>query len=109
MTLRFYRRLTLIPGIIRLNFSRSGVSVSLGGRGAHYTIGPRGQRTSVGIPGSGLFWVEQKPWDKQSPLRPAKAPAYAPAQPTRTHRLWIAFLLGILIGLAVGALIVLSL
>ena len=32
MTLRFYRRVSLIPGV-RLNASRAGLSVSLGRRG----------------------------------------------------------------------------
>jgi uncharacterized protein DUF4236 len=39
MGLRFSRRVTLFPGV-RLNFSRSGVSASIGPRGASVTIGP---------------------------------------------------------------------
>jgi hypothetical protein len=60
MTLRFFRRVRIIPGL-RANLSRSGVSLSVGRRGAWYTAGPRGQRATVGLPGTGLFWTERLP------------------------------------------------
>jgi hypothetical protein len=60
MPLRFARRVSLIPGL-RVNFSKSGASLSIGHRGAWYTVGPRGRRLSVGLPGTGLYWVEQSP------------------------------------------------
>lgn len=53
---RFRRSLRIAPGL-RLNFSKSGVSTSIGGRGTTFNIGPRGNRTTVGIPGTGLFWT----------------------------------------------------
>jgi hypothetical protein len=49
-----------MPGL-RVNLSRSGVSMSVGARGSWYTIGPRGRRVTVGLPGSGLYWTEQAP------------------------------------------------
>jgi len=58
MGLRFRRRLSFGPGI-RLNFSRSGVSTSVGRRGAWFTFGPRGTRATVGLPGSGISYTEQ--------------------------------------------------
>jgi hypothetical protein len=58
MGLRFQRRVKLLPGV-HLNFSGSGVGVSVGGRGAHIGATARGQRyTSVGLPGTGLSWRE---------------------------------------------------
>jgi hypothetical protein len=57
MSLRFWRRKRLFPGVTA-NLSKSGVSLSLGVRGAHYTVGRRGQRATVGMPGSGLFVTE---------------------------------------------------
>jgi Protein of unknown function (DUF4236) len=60
MSFRFYRRVSLIPGL-RLNASRSGLSLSIGGRGAWYTVGARGRRVSLGLPGTGLFWTEHVP------------------------------------------------
>jgi hypothetical protein len=58
MTIRFFRRVTLLPGL-RLNLSKSGASLSIGTRGAWLTIGPRSQRASTGIPGTGVWWTEQ--------------------------------------------------
>jgi hypothetical protein len=58
MGLRFQRRFKLLPGV-HLNLSLSGVGMSVGGRGAHIGVTPRGQRyTSVGMPGTGLAWRE---------------------------------------------------
>lgn len=57
MGLRFRRSVRFAPGI-RLNFSRSGVSASVGVRGAHVTVGHGNVRESVGIPGSGLSYTE---------------------------------------------------
>ncbi len=53
---RFYRRARIFPGL-SVNLSRSGPSLSVGVRGAHFTFGPRGVTRTVGIPGSGLSWT----------------------------------------------------
>jgi hypothetical protein len=55
MGLRFRRSVRLFPGV-RLNFSRSGVSTSIGVRAATMTFGLRGAYANVGIPGSGLSY-----------------------------------------------------
>ncbi len=60
MDLRFSRRLSLIPGV-RLNASKSGLSLSIGHRRAWITVGPRGRRVTLGLPGSGLYWTENMP------------------------------------------------
>jgi hypothetical protein len=63
MGLRFQRRIKLFPGL-HMNLSRSGVGLSIGGRGAHIGITARGQRyASVGLPGTGVSWreYERKP------------------------------------------------
>lgn len=52
---RFRRSIKIFPGI-RLNLSRSGVSTSVGVRGAHVTIGHGQVRKTVGIPGTGLSY-----------------------------------------------------
>jgi len=56
MGLRFYRRVHFPGGSI--NFSMSGPSLSIGGRGAHITFGRRGVTRTVGIPGSGIYWTD---------------------------------------------------
>jgi hypothetical protein len=53
---RFRRLVNMLPGI-RLNFSRSGVSTSVGTRGAHVTLGNRKVGTTVGLPGTGLNYT----------------------------------------------------
>jgi hypothetical protein len=53
---RFRRSLKILPGI-RWNIGSKSTSVSLGGRGFHYTIGPSGTRTTVGLPGTGLSYT----------------------------------------------------
>ncbi len=40
---RFYRRMRLFPGL-SVNLSKSGPSLTVGMRGAHVTMGPRGVR-----------------------------------------------------------------
>ena len=58
MSLRFRRSLKIIPGV-RLNFNKDSIGVSLGVRGAHYTMNSKGRRTiSAGIPGTGISSVE---------------------------------------------------
>jgi len=57
MGLRFRRSVKILPGV-RLNFSKSGVSTSVGTRGAHVTIGHGQVRETVGIPGTGLSYTE---------------------------------------------------
>lgn len=58
MGFRFQRSMKLLPGV-RLNFSKSGVGVSFGVRGARYSMSPNGRRSvSAGIPGTGLSWRE---------------------------------------------------
>jgi Protein of unknown function (DUF4236) len=58
MGLRFQRRIKVFPGV-RINLSKSGVGLSVGGRGAHIGIDSRGRRyASVGLPGTGVSWRE---------------------------------------------------
>lgn len=65
MGFRFRRSVGILPGI-RLNFSKSGASVSLGRRGFWYTIGSKGTRATVGIPGTGLSWTEYSPYQSRN-------------------------------------------
>ena len=60
MGLRFRKSISLFPGV-RLNFSKSGMSVSSGVPGFRKTINTKGQvTTTVGIPGTGLYYVDTK-------------------------------------------------
>ena len=56
MPLRFQRRIRVSPGI-SLNLNKKSVSASFDRRGAHFTVGPKGRRTTVGLPGTGLYYT----------------------------------------------------
>ncbi|MCC5988321.1 MAG: DUF4236 domain-containing protein [Pararhodobacter sp.] len=71
MPFRFWRRIRLAPGVT-LNLSKSTASLSLGPRGAKYTISPRGNRATAGLPGTGLFYTVH---DRQRAGRGDAAPA----------------------------------
>ena len=79
MPLRFTRRVRLIPGL-RVNFSKSGASLSIGHRRARYTFVPRrGRRVSVGGHDSGLFLTQQwGPLDLKAGPTPASSGCGSP-------------------------------
>lgn len=61
MGFRFRRGFKIAPGV-RLNMGRHGfTSVSLGGRGLTTNVGPRGVRTTIGLPGTGLSYTTRTP------------------------------------------------
>lgn len=55
---RFYKSVKILPGV-RLNFSKSGISTSLGRPGATVNIRSRKLRGTVGLPGSGLSYSKE--------------------------------------------------
>jgi Protein of unknown function (DUF4236) len=55
MGLRFRRSERVFPDL-RLNFSRSGISTTVGTRGATLTFGNRGTSLNIGLPGTGLSY-----------------------------------------------------
>jgi tetratricopeptide (TPR) repeat protein len=77
MSFRFWRRVRLAPGVT-LNLSKSTASLSFGPRGAKYTVSPRGNRATVGLPGTGLFYTVH---DRNRSGRGGAAPA--PSVPQR--------------------------
>lgn len=54
MGLRFRKSVKLCPGV-KINFSKSGISTSVGVRGAHLTLGKNGAYSNIGIPGTGIY------------------------------------------------------
>jgi len=56
---RFFKRVKVLPGVT-MNLSKSGPSFSVGVRGAHMTMGRRGVRRTVGIPGTGVFYTSRR-------------------------------------------------
>lgn len=56
MGFRFHKSFKILPGI-KLNINKKSVGVTLGTKGAHYTINSKGKRTaSVSLPGTGLSY-----------------------------------------------------
>lgn len=53
MGFRFKRRFKLLPGV-HINLSKSGISTSVGVKGAQITHGHGKTRTTFGLPGSGI-------------------------------------------------------
>ncbi len=55
MGLRFRKSVKICKGV-KVNFSKSGASLSLGGRGHAMNFGRRGVKATLGIPGTGLSY-----------------------------------------------------
>lgn len=70
MAFRFQRRIKIAPGV-RLNFSKGGISTSLGRRGASVTVGKRGIYGNVGLPGTGMSYRTRL----DTPVRKSSRPA----------------------------------
>jgi hypothetical protein len=68
--LRFRRSLRLLPGV-RLNISKTGTSVSVGGRGGTVNFSKRGVYGTVGLPGTGISWRERLDTPRSSARRAA--------------------------------------
>lgn len=57
MGFRFRKSVKVAPGV-RVNFNKKSASVSIGGKGAHYTVSSSGRKTTtVGVPGTGVSYV----------------------------------------------------
>jgi hypothetical protein len=56
MGFRFRRTVRIAPGV-RLNFSKRGTSMSLGGHGVTENISKRGTRTTYSLRGTGLSYT----------------------------------------------------
>ena len=54
MAWNFRKRVKVFPGV-HLNFSKRGVSTSIGPKGAKITLGKRGTYLNTSIPGTGLY------------------------------------------------------
>src|SRR5215471_17285908 len=87
MGFRFHRSIRMLPGF-RLNLSKSGVSASVGTRGAWLTFGRNGTRTTVGLPGTGISYTTTSSASEQQ---------NAIAAPTRTPGRWLVVLVILLV------------
>jgi hypothetical protein len=77
MAWNYRRRIKIIPGIY-LNFSKSGISTSIGVKGASMTLGKEGVYLNSGIPALGIYNRQKLPGNNPPPVKDIPAPAYAP-------------------------------
>jgi hypothetical protein len=75
MPFRFRKSLRLAPGL-RVNLSKGGASVSVGGKGFTLNLGKRGARTTVGIPGTGVSYSQSHPIDSTGTASPVRATSF---------------------------------
>lgn len=71
MALRIRKSIKIAPGV-KINLSKSGISTSLGVKGATVNLSKRGTRVTTGIPGTGI---------SSSTLYKPKTKELAPSQP----------------------------
>ncbi|HET6925638.1 MAG TPA: DUF4236 domain-containing protein [Hyphomicrobiaceae bacterium] len=55
---RFRKSISVLPGV-KVNLSKTGVSTSVGGKGATLNIGHGKKNVTLGIPGTGLSYRTQ--------------------------------------------------
>lgn len=82
--MRFRRRIRIVPGLY-INVSGSGLSASVGPRGASLTLGKKGVFANTSLPGTGLSYRSKLSGSGQKPKAaraPGKRVAKAEALPT---------------------------
>lgn len=76
MGFRFRKSVKVFPGV-KLNISKSGISTSVGRRGATVNFSKRGTRATVGIPGTGISYStmvgKRKGNSRQSSMKSTRA------------------------------------
>jgi hypothetical protein len=85
MPLRFRKSFKILPGL-KINLSKSGISTSIGGKGASLNIGKRGVRKTIGIPGTGISFssissTKPQPSPKPSSLQSSNLQPPNPLSP----------------------------
>lgn len=56
MGFRFRKSFNIFPGL-KLNLSKSGISLSAGLKGLMFNFGKKGGKVTVDLPGTGVSWV----------------------------------------------------
>jgi hypothetical protein len=75
---RFRKQFKIAPGV-KVTLNKQSISGTLGVRGANYTLNTKGQQTtSVGIPGSGLWYRDTRKVTGVKKSSAKKPPTAAP-------------------------------
>ena len=79
MSIRFRRSIKIAPGV-KVNLTKTGVGMTVGPRGAHYSVHSSGRVTrSVGLPGTGLYYQSRTSVQKAPSVNKAPSVQKAPA------------------------------
>ena len=81
MAVRFRKSVKICKGV-KVNFSKSGASLSLGGRGHGVTFGGSGTHAHVGIPGTGLSYNTRTGSHSRSHIRSQASSRSTSSKPT---------------------------
>lgn len=105
MGFRFRRSMKVFPGV-RINLSRSGLSTSIGVRGAHITLGHSKVRETVGLPGTGISYttLHKAHQDGQDAAQPPQVEELLPQGKAWRGWLWAALFLAFLAAIVAGTL-----
>ncbi len=80
MGLQFRKRIKICKGV-NLNISKTGVGVSVGTKGARYSMHSSGRRTAtVGLPGTGLYYTKNLGTKKKGKEKKGGSAKSAPAK-----------------------------
>jgi len=93
MGLRF-RKTFPLGKLFRFTLSKSGASFGIGPRGMNVNFGPRGIRSTVGIPGTGIYYQENKSWPKTA--TPSESTPVTDG-PRRSAAPWLLIVLGVFV------------
>jgi hypothetical protein len=93
---RFRRSIRILPGV-RLNIGKTGISTSVGVRGAQVTLGRGKVRTTVGLPGTGLSYTDEQRLSATPPPAPSRGWGFWRILGCVLLLLWAATTLGLLI------------
>ncbi len=81
MGFRFSKKVKILPGV-RLNFSKSGTSISVGRRGASMNVNKNRVKTTFSLPGTGISYTQTQ---KISPSSANRRSGYRFDSSTQTY------------------------
>ena len=85
MGLKFQKSIKVAPGV-KLNLNTNSTSVTIGTKGAHYTVNSNGKKTtSASIPGTGLSYVSTTGGSKKQGTKTNKKATSKTASTTKTN------------------------
>jgi hypothetical protein len=101
MAFRFQKSIKILPGV-RLNISKTGVSCTVGTRGASVTARDGNLTGNVGIPGTGLSYRKRLKFPLSKTATPNTEPVSESSQRPSHRPHWLLILIILAIGVYIG-------